>query len=198
MIRWRGREVFKVDFSNSISRHFMRSLLPLSALLIGSWRLAVTSESPESAEVFIKQEKQQQLPDLTLPPPGTGITCDQDPSLYQLLLLEGQRLGIKVISGTPQLLGKDATYRAEQGRLGTITLKQRTMSAEVRCKLISHEFIHVLQHIHGDLKGVPPLGWPASAELIELTEARQEAEAYKHQNSAGYVLRILRAIPVPD
>ena len=123
MIRWRGREVFKVDFSNSISRHFMRSLLPLSALLIGSWRLAVTSESPESAEVFIKQEKQQQLPDLTLPPPGTGITCDQDPSLYQLLLLEGQRLGIKVISGTPQLLGKDATYRAEPGRLGTITLK---------------------------------------------------------------------------
>ena len=180
----------------------MRSLLPLalplSVLLIGSWRLAVTSQSPQSAEVFIQKEKQQQLPDLTVPPPGTGITCDQDPSLDQDLLLEGQRLGIKVISGTPQLQGKDATYRAEHGRLGIITLKPRPMSAEVRCKLISHEFIHVLQHIHGDLKGVPPLGWPASAQLIESTGAIQEAEAYQHQDSAGYVLQILRAMPIPD
>ena len=71
------------------------------------------------------------------------------------------------------------------------------MSAEVRCKLISHEFIHVLQHIHGDLKGVPTLGWPSSSELIERTGAPQEAEAYQHQNSAGYVLRMLRAPPVP-
>ena len=180
----------------------MRSLLPLalplSVLLIGSWRLAVTSQSPQSADVLIQKVKQQQLPDLTLPPPGTGITCDEDPSLDQDLLLEGQRLGIKVISGTPQLQGKDATYRAEHGRLGMITLKPRPMSAEVRCKLISHEFIHVLQHIHGDLKGVPPLGWPASAELIDVTGARQEAEAYQHQNSAGYVLRMLRATPVQD
>jgi len=167
-------------------------------LLIGSWRLAVTSQSPQSAEVFIQKEKKQQLPDLTLPPPGTGITCDQDPSLDQDLLLEGQRLGIKVISGTPQLQGKDATYRAEHGRLGMITLKPRPMSAEVRCKLISHEFIHVLQHMHGDLKGVPPLGWPASAQFIESTGAIQEAEAYQHQDSAGYVLQILRAMPKPD
>ncbi len=179
----------------------MRSLLPLalplSVLLIGSWRLAVTSQSPQSAEVFIQKEKQQQLPDLTVPPPGTGITCDQDPSLDQDLLLEGQRLGIKVISGTPQLQGKDATYRAEHGRLGIITLKPRPMSAEVRCKLISHEFIHVLQHIYGDLKGLPPLGWPASTQLIDRTGARQEAEAYQHQNSAGYVLRMLKATPAP-
>jgi len=178
-------------------RSFLPLALPLSALLIGSWRLAVTSQSPQSAEVFIQQEKQQQLLDLTLPPPGTGITCDQDPSLDNALLLEGHRLGIKVISGTPQLKGKDATYRAEPGRLGTITLKPRSMSAEVRCKLISHEFIHVLQHIHGDLRGVPTLDWPASAELIERTGSRQEAEAYQHQNSAGYVLRMLRAVPTP-
>jgi len=179
-------------------RSFLPLVFPLSVLLIGSWRLAVTSQSPQSAEVFIQQEKQQQFPDLTLPPPGTGITCDQDPSLDQALLLEGQRLGIKVISGTPEMEGKDATYRAEHGRLGMITLKPRPMSAEVRCKLISHEFIHVLQHIHGDLKGVPPLGWPASSELIGSTGARQEAEAYQHQNSAGYVLRMLRATPLPD
>ncbi len=180
----------------------MRSLLPLalplSVLLIGSLRLAVTSESPEFAQLVRQQQQQKQLPDLTLPPSGTGITCDQDPSIYNSLLLEGQRLGIKVVSGTPEMEGKDATYRAEHGRLGMITLKPRPMSAEVRCKLISHEFIHVLQHIHGGLKGVPPLGWPASSELIDSTGVRQEAEAYQHQNSAGYVLRMLRAMPGPD
>ena len=178
----------------------MRSLLPLvfplSVLLIGSWRLAVTSESHEPSRV-VPDYQQRQLPDLTLPPPGTGITCDQDPGLDKKLLREGQRLGINVIVGIPELKGKDASYRAEPGRLGTITLKQRPMSAEVRCKLISHEFIHVLQHIHGDLKGVPPLGWPASSELIARTGIIQEAEAYQHQNSAGYVLRMLRATPVP-
>ena len=46
-----------------------------------------------------------------------------------------------VKAGEPELLGKDATYRAEHARLGTITLKQRPMSDEVRCLLISHEFI---------------------------------------------------------
>ena len=61
------------------------------------------------------------------------------------------------------------------------------MSAEVRCQLISHEFIHVLQHLHGDLKGVPPLGWGPSHD--------QETEAYAHQNRAGHVLKLLRATP---
>jgi len=100
-------------------------------------------------------------------------------------LREGQRLGVQVIAAPPELPGKDATYRAEHGRLGTIRLKQRPMSAEVRCQLISHEFIHVLPHLHGDLKGVPPLGWGPSRD--------QEAEAYAHQNQAGHVLQLLRA-----
>ena len=72
--------------------------------------------------------------------------------------LSSQRLGVQVIAGPPELPGKDASYRAGHGRLGTIRLRQRPMSAEVRCQLISHEFINVLQHLHGDLKGVPPLG----------------------------------------
>ena len=88
--------------------------------------------------------------------------------------------------------GKDATYRAEHGRLGTITLKQRPMSAEVRCMLISHEFIHVLQHFNGDLKGVEPLGWSASAQEIKRFGDIQEAEAYRYQNFAGHVLQLLQ------
>ena len=126
-------------------------------------------------------------PNYTLPPQGAGRTCSADPSISEELLREGQRLGVQVIAGPPELPGKDATYRAEHGRLGTIRLKQRPMSAEVRCQLISHEFIHVLQHLHGDLKGVPPLGWGPSRD--------QEAEAYAHQNQAGHVLQLLRATP---
>jgi hypothetical protein len=126
-------------------------------------------------------------PNYTQGPQGAGLTCTTDPSISEELLREGQRLGVQVIAGPPELLGKDATYRAEHGRLGTIRLKQRPMSAEVRCKLISHEFIHVLQHLHGDLKGVLPLGWGPSRD--------QEAEAYAHQNQAGHVLHLLRATP---
>ena len=75
------------------------------------------------------------------------------------LLAEGSRLGITVKTGQPEPQGKNATYRAESGLLGSITIKQRPMSPEVRCMLISHEFINVLQHLQGDLRGVPPLGW---------------------------------------
>jgi len=174
-------------------RRLLPLALPLSVLLIGIF-LSVTSDSLDPNQVFDQQDKQQKLPDLTLPPPGTGITCDHDPALDQALLLEGHRLGIQVMSGMPALEGKDASYRAEPGRLGIITLKPRQMSAEVRCKLLTHEFIHVLQHIHGDLQGVPPLGWSVSDELIERTGARQEAEAYQYQNNAGYVLKLLRAL----
>lgn len=124
-------------------------------------------------------------PNYSLAPQGAGRTCSADPSIAAELLREGQRLGVRVIAGLPELPDKDATYRAEHGRLGTIRLKHRPMSAEVRCKLISHEFIHVLQHLHGDLKGVPPLGWGPSHD--------QEAEAYAHQNQAGHVLNLLRA-----
>ena len=126
-------------------------------------------------------------PNYTLAPQGSGRTCSADPSISEELLREGQRLGVQVIAGPPELPGKDASYRAEHGRLGTIRLKQRPMSTEVRCQLISHEFIHVLQHLHGDLKGVPPLGWGPSRD--------QEAEAYAHQNQAGHVLQLLRATP---
>ena len=36
------------------------------------------------------------------------------------------------------------------------------MPLEVPCLLISNEFIHSLQHLNGDLKGVEPLGWGSS------------------------------------
>ena len=40
------------------------------------------------------------------------------------------------------------------------------MSLEVPCLLISNEFIHLLQYLHCDLKGVDSLGWLVSAEAV--------------------------------
>ena len=164
--------------------------LPLSVLVIGSWRLAVEERSPAPQSVSLVSP-QPQAPNYAKPPPGTYPTCQDDPALADLLLAEGRRLGVTVRAGQPDLPGKDATYRAEPGRLGLITIKQRPMSPVVRCMLISHEFIHVLQHLQGDLKGVPPLGWStAHSDPIP-----QEAEAYGHQHRVGYVLALLKATP---
>lgn len=164
-------------------------LFPLSVLVIGSWRLAVDDHASTRGDRQSSAVVAPTKPNYQQPPPGTYPTCDDNPALGDALLSEGQRLGISVQAGEPELPGKDATYRAEPGRLGTITLKQRPMSPLVRCLLISHEFIHVLQHLHGNLRGVPPLGWSTGHP----DPIPQEAEAYGHQRRAGYVLSLLQA-----
>ena len=165
-------------------------VLPLSALVIGSWRFAVFDRPPPS-QPALSGSPQDFRPDYAQAPPGTYPTCQDDPALADLLLAEGRRLGVTVRAGKPELPGKDATYRAEPGRLGLITINQRPMSPVVRCMLISHEFIHVLQHFQGDLKGVPPLGWSTA----HTDPIPQEAEAYGHQHRVGYVLSLLQATP---
>ena len=114
--------------------------------------------------------------------------------MADLLLAEGRRLGITVKAGQPELPGKDATYRAEPGRLGPITIKQRPMSPVVRCLLISHEFIHVLQHLQGNLRGVPPLGW----SNVHPDPIPQEAEAYGHERRARYLLPFQQQTERPE
>ena len=166
--------------------------LPLSVLVIGSWRLAVSERSPTPPPASF-QVSQDPAPDYTQAPPGTYPTCQDDPALADLVLAEGRRLGIVLKTGLPELPGKDASYRAEPGRLGTITIKQRPMSPLVRCQLVSHEFIHVLQHLHGNLRGVLPLGWTNEHP----DPIPQEAEAYVYQQQAGYVLRLLQQTQRP-
>ena len=166
--------------------------LPLSVLLIASWRLTSLEQSPARHQTFSGLPKHQG-PDYTKAPPGTYPTCEQNPALADLLLAEGRRLGITVRAGQPELPGKDATYRADPGRLGTITIKQRMMNPVVRCALISHEFIHVLQHLQGNLRGVPTLGWSNTHP----DPIPQEAEAYGHQQRAGYVLKLLQETQRP-
>ena len=166
--------------------------LPLSVLVIGSWRLAVSDRFSAPSPALL-QTSQDSAPDYTQAPPGTYPTCREDPGLADLLIAEGSRLGIVVKAGQPELPGKDASYRAEPGRLGTITMKQRPMSPLVRCQLVSHEFIHVLQHLHGNLRGVLPLGWTNEHP----DPIPQEAEAYVYQQQAGYVLRLLQQTQRP-
>ncbi len=171
--------------------------LPLLTLVVciayysqSSDRLGPPFRSESTSSNAIREESAKRT--IAYPPPTGGPLCSQKPELAESLLRQGQRLGLLVRKGKPEMVGKDATYRAEHGRLGTITLKQRPMSAEVRCMLISHEFIHVLQHFNGDLKGVEPLGWSASAQEIKRFGDIQEAEAYRYQNFAGHVLQLLQ------
>jgi hypothetical protein len=179
-------------------RSFWPLLIPFSVVLIGSWRLSAESTIPTGGQQVVSRPEKQSIPDYTFPPSGSLATCQQDPSLDEALLREGSRLGVRVITGQPELANKDATYRAEYGRLGTITLKQRSMSPAVRCRLISHEFIHVLQHLHGDLKGVESLGWQTTPEGIQRFGSIQEAEAYRYQNHAGHVIHLLQQASIPQ
>ena len=165
---------------------------PLSVLVISSWSLAVFDRVP-ARQPALSGSPQDPGPDYGQPPPGIYPTCQDDPALADLLLAEGRRLGITMKAGQPELLGKDATYRAESGRLGSITIMQRPMSPLVRCQLMSHEFIHVLQHLHGNLRSVLPLGWTNEHP----DPIPQEAEAYGHQQRAGYVLRLLQQTERP-
>ena len=180
-------------------RSFWPLLIPFSVVLIGSWRLSTESTLPTGGpQQVVSWREKQRFPDYTFPPSGNLATCQQDPSLDEALLREGSRLGVRVIAGQPELANKDATYRAEHGRLGTIMLKQRSMSAGVRCMLISHEFIHVLQHLNGNLKGVNSLGWQITPDDIQRFGSIQEAEAYRYQNRAGHVIHLLRQTPIPQ
>ncbi len=119
------------------------------------------------------------------------VSCDQYPDLANDILLLGDKLGVNVVEGKPLLPGKDATYEAFRGRIGKITVKKRPMKPEVFCKLITHEFIHVLQHLNGDLKAVIPLGLKSSKRTSFEYSSLQEQEAYLNQNRPKAVLTLL-------
>ncbi len=129
--------------------------------------------------------------------PVNNLKCTDQPLIANEMIAIGKILGVKFMRGRPLMEGKDATYKALHGRLGLITLSDRAMSEVVRCKLITHEFIHVLQHLNGDLKGVKPLGWVVPQGSLKRFGSAQEAEAYVYQNNAEIVLKLLlRALSI--
>ena len=121
-----------------------------------------------------------------------SIGCSDNPALAHKLISQGRMLGVQVINGVPEIQGKDATYKARYGKPGVITVGQRLMTDQARCQLITHEFIHFLQHLNGDLKQVKELGWPIKANYLDIFGSIQEAEAYSHQEKAGEILGLLR------
>ncbi len=121
-----------------------------------------------------------------------SLLCTNNPNLGENLLSVGRRMGIKIVHGIPEIKNKDATYKAVYGELGTITFLPKPMSELSKCKLISHEFIHVLQHLKGNLKGVEQLGWEIPKGSLEKYGSAQEAEAYTYQNQAGKVFILLK------
>mgnify|MGYP001221891271 CR=1 FL=1 len=118
--------------------------------------------------------------------------CTESPFLVESLIILGSKLGVKIMQGTPEIKGMDATYTAFQGRLGYITLTNRKLSPIVYCQLITHEFIHVLQHINGRLKEVLPLDWDLTYNQIYSQKSLQEAEAYAYQNFIGKIYFLLK------
>ena len=117
-----------------------------------------------------------------------NILCSENPMKVKIILDYGKKLGVNVEKGIPKLPGKDATYEAFYGKIGTVIVKDRPMTNVVYCKLIVHEFIHVLQHLKADLKAVTPLGWDVDSSFISRYGSLQEAEAYQYQNNLGKVL----------
>ena len=128
------------------------------------------------------------------PSPWIHSTCKEDPVLVDLLLVKCRRLGVTANSGQPELLAKAVTYRADPGRLGSITIQERPISSAVRCMLISHECIHVLQHFQGDFRGVPPLGWTTEYH----DPITQKSEAFGHQQQVVFVLGLQQQSEWPE
>ncbi len=113
--------------------------------------------------------------------------CSSSPWVIESLVLLGNDLGVSLRHGIPKLQGKDATYEAFSGKLGIITVTNRTLPSVTYCQLITHEYIHVLQHLNGNLKSVLPIGWHLTYKQIYSNESLQEAEAYAYQDYIGKV-----------
>ena len=118
--------------------------------------------------------------------------CSSNPRLVESIVLLGNELGVSLLKGTPKLPGKDATYEAFHGRLGAITITNKSLTSVTYCQLITHEYIHVLQHLKGGLKLLLPMGWPLTYNQIYSQESLQEAEAYAYQDNIGKVYYLLR------
>ena len=116
---------------------------------------------------------------------------------------QAQRLGIEIKLTSNGMSRLNAAYHAFNDRPGLILIKDSNLQQNSKkiCTLLAHEMVHVLQHWHGQLKAVPPLGWPIEKSPPGRHLSRQEREAYAAQNNPQKVLRAvenLRPIPIQD
>jgi hypothetical protein len=119
-----------------------------------------------------------------------------------LLLAQADRLGVEV-RWHPQrdAAAIQALYEAPPGRPGLLILHAPPPTvgdANALCTLITHEMVHVLQHWHGRLQAVLPLGWPTDgAAARERQLSIHEAEAFTAQERPEHVLQALQELPSP-
>ena len=114
--------------------------------------------------------------------PFNSGTCINNPGLVHDLIRVGETLGVSITKGVPRLPNKDATYEAYPGEIGDIIITKRPLKSIFYCMLVTHEFIHVLQHLNGNLTAVTPLGWKLTYQQIYSYQNLLEAEAYAYQN----------------
>ena len=113
---------------------------------------------------------------------------------------ESQRLGIEVQWTSEGMTDLDAAYDARPGAPGVVKLKdspQRPGQKQL-CTLLAHEMVHVLQHWKGNLRAVPPLGWPVDGAPQGRRLSLQEAEAYTAQATPAKVLKAVTSLQPID
>lgn len=113
---------------------------------------------------------------------------------------ESQRLGIEVQWTSEGMTDLDAAYDARPGAPGVVKLKdspQRPGQKQL-CTLLAHEMVHVLQHWKGNLRAVPPLGWPVDGAPQGRRLSPQEAEAYTAQATPAKVLKAVTSLQPID
>ena len=124
------------------------------------------------------------------------MTPDAADACITNFLREADRLGVTVRWVKEGMTGRDAAYVAPPGVPGEIHLFDATPrpTASALCTLLSHEMVHVLQHWKGNLRAVPPLGWPVDGAPQGRILSRQQREAYTAQEHPEMVLDAVRAL----
>lgn len=124
---------------------------------------------------------------MTPPPPTECVNA---------FLREAVRLGVAVRWTRDGMTKLDAAYRALPGKPGVILLHDRTPRPNTQevCTLLAHEMVHVMQHWKGNLKALPPLGWPVDKTPPGRNLPIREQEAYTAQNEPQKVLKAVRLL----
>ncbi len=163
----------------------------IAFLLISTTAIVVDGDLNEFESSFSRLSQVNQV-ELSNTQFESNENCDNRPDLVSELLKVGRQMGVTILEGEPKMANKDATYEARYGRIGVITVSQRFMQPDTYCRLISHEFIHVLQHLNGDLRSVKPMGFDVPIHMIQSVGSLQELEAYTYQNEVGFILKLLQ------
>ncbi len=178
---------------NKKSKIFLLAIFSFTLISLSPILASLDISQVKTKNSSINQVKDFQLEKINNVQPSASldIRCTENPFIAKNIIAIGEKLGVTVVSGEPLLVGKDATYEALNGRLGKIVVSKRKMAPQVYCQLITHEFIHVLQHLKANLLRIEPMGWNVPFEALGRYGSVEEAEAYTYQNQASFVLWLL-------